>query len=185
MPISSWSSFQLHPCSTYSGFISSKIKCGLCSLKLHCHKKSGAVCGDKDEIHIKGVLWSKQNHECRAHAAAWQQCKAPEHELRPPVERRQALNCPEKVCIDKEKFCANINALAQSREEKLTGNCLTYGIFCIGKKIVLPKLAYSSKKEKFTTSGKQTDSENITLHISGFDALYKSKNKLLVPFADA
>lgn len=59
------------------------------------------------------------------------------------------------------------------------------GFFCIGKKIVLPKLAYSSKKEKFTTSGKQTDSENITLHISGFDALYKSKNKLLVPFADA
>lgn len=54
----------------------------------------------------------------------------------------------ENVCIDKEKFCANINALAQSREEKSTGNCVSYGILCIGKKNVLPKLAYNSKKKK-------------------------------------
>lgn len=91
----------------------------------------------------------------------------------------------ENVCIDKEKFCANINALTQSREEKSTGNCLAYGILCIGKKIVLPKLAYNSRKKKCTTSGKQTGSENVILHISGFGALHKNKNKLLVPFAQA
>lgn len=143
------------------------------------------MCGDTEEIHIRGVLLSELKHECRAHAAAQQQCRAPGHELRPPVEQRQALNCPEKVCIDKEKNCLNINPLAKSREEKSTGNCLTYGIFCIGKKIVLPKLACSSKKETIHHTGKQTDSENITSPISGFDALHKSKNKLLVLFAEA
>lgn len=91
----------------------------------------------------------------------------------------------ENVCIDKEKFCANINALHKAEKKNLLVIVSLMGFFALARKMSCQSLLTIAKRKKPSTSGKETDSENVILHISGFDALHKTKNKLLVPFAQA